>query len=140
MTLMKWDPFRDLMNLQRQMNSTGWSGSDSFGSWAPAVDIFELGDDLVIRAEVPGVDREDIDIRVEENRLVIAGERKREAEFGEENAFRLEREFGSFTRSFLLPKTVDATCITATHRNGVLELRLPKAEVAKPRKIEINAA
>jgi HSP20 family protein len=114
--------------------------NDAFGTWAPAVDIFERGDDLVIRAEVPGVQKNEIDISVEDNRLVIKGERKREKEFDEENAYRLERSFGTFLQSFLLPKTVDAAKIVASYHSGVLEIVLPKADVAKTRKIDINAA
>ncbi len=105
----------------------------------PPVDIFERGDDLIIRAEVPGLDKNEIDISVEDNRLVIKGERKREREFNEENAYRLERAFGTFMRSFLLPKTVDSSKISASYTNGVLEITLPKAETAKPRKVQIEA-
>ena len=140
MTLMKWDPFRDLIHYHQRLTAPLTGENDSFGSWIPPVDVFENGDDLIIRAEVPGLDRKDIDIRVEDNRLVIQGERKRESEFDEEAAYRLERSFGAFTRSFLLPKTVDAGRIGAAYRDGVLEVRLPKTEVAKPRKIEISAA
>jgi len=140
MTLVRWDPFRDLLNLHQRLTAPLTGASDAFGAWIPPVDIFEKGDDLVIRAEVPGLSRKDIDIRVEDNRLVIQGERTREAEFDEEHAYRLERSFGAFTRSFLLPKTVDAGRIGASYRDGVLEVRLPKTEVAKPRKVEIAAS
>ena len=129
MTLVRWDPFRALA-----------AANDAFGSWIPPVDIFEQGDDLVLRAEVPGVGRKDIDIRVEDNRLVIQGQRTREAGFDEESAYRLERAYGTFTRSFLLPETVDAGRIHAGYRDGVLEVRLPKTEAARPRKIEISAS
>ena len=135
MTLVKWDPLRDLMNLQRRLVA-----EDSYGTWAPVVDIFEKGDDLVISAEVPGLERDEIDIRVENNTLVLRGERKRESELDEKDAYRLERSFGAFTRSFTLPKTVDASRITASYKNGVLEIKLPKAEEAKPRQIEIKVA
>ena len=140
MTLVKWDPFRDLANLHQRMSNQIGGTSDAYGSWAPPVDIFEKGDDLVIRAELPGVDKKEIDISVEDNRLVIQGERNREQEFDENNAYRLERTFGSFVRSFMLPKTVDASKISATYLNGVLEITLPKAEAAKPRKVKIEAA
>ncbi len=106
----------------------------------PAVDIVEQGDDLVIRAELPGVARDDIEVRVEDNTLVLSGERKREKECDEEQAYRVERSYGSFVRSFRLPKTVDAAKIAASYQNGVLEVRLPKAEEARPRRIQINAA
>ena len=140
MTLIKWDPFRDLMNLHSR---AGWpfsSTDDSWGSWAPLVDVFEKGDDLVIRAEIPGVTKEDIDVQVEGNSLVLRGERKREKEFNEDDAYRLERAYGNFVRSFHLPKTVDATRIAATYTNGVLEITLPKAESSKPKKVDIKVA
>ena len=140
MTLIKWDPFRDLMNLHQRPSTriTGTHNADA--TWVPPVDIFEKGDELVIRAELPGLEKSEIDISVEDNRLVIHGERVRESEFDETNAYRLERKFGSFVRSFMLSKTIDATRIAAGYLNGVLEIKLPKAEAAKPRKIEIAAA
>lgn len=140
MTLVKWDPFRDLANLHQRMSTQLGGTHDAYGTWAPPVDIFEKGDDLVIRAELPGVDKKEIDINVEDNRLMIQGERTRDSEFDEKSAYRLERTFGSFVRSFMLPKTVDASKISATYVNGVLEIALPKAEAAKPRKVEIAAA
>lgn len=140
MTLVRWDPFRDLVNLHQRVSSQLAGTNDAYGTWVPPVDIFEKGDDLIIRAEVPGVEKNEIDISVEDNRLVIQGERSREKEFKEENAYRLERTYGTFVRSFMLPKTVDATKIAATYVNGVLEITLPKAEAAKPRKVEIQAS
>jgi len=140
MTLVKWDPFRDLVNLHQRVSNQLTGTNDAYGTWVPPVDIFEKGDELVIRAEVPGLDKKEIDISVEDNRLVIQGERQREQEFSEDNAYRLERSFGSFVRSFMLPKTVDATKIAATYINGVLEITLPKAEAAKPRRVEIAAS
>jgi len=136
MRLVRWDPFRDLMNMQRQASEV----EGSYGMWAPVVDIFESGDELVLRAEVAGLDKDDVEISVENNTLTLRGERKREPEFEEKNAYRLERTFGIFTRSFMLPKTVDSTRIGASYKNGVLELRIPKAAQAMPRKIEIKAA
>ena len=136
MTLVRWDHFRDLMNLQQHLTSRA---EDSYGTWAPVVDIFEKGDDLVICAEVPGLEQDDVDINIENNILVLRGERKRKTEFEERDAYRLERTFGVFTRSFSLPKTVDSDRISASYKNGVLELTLPKVEQAKPRKIEIRA-
>ena len=137
MTLVRWDHFRNLMNLQQQMASR----TDACcGTWAPQVDIFEKGDDLVICAELPGLEQDDVDISIENNILMLRGERKRKTEIEEKDAYRLERTFGVFTRSFALPKTVDSDRISASYKNGVLELTLPKAEEAKPRKIEIQAA
>lgn len=136
MTLVRWDPFRDFMNMQRLTSGV----ADSYGTWAPVVDIFEMGDNLVIRAEVAGLEKDDVDISVENNTLTLRGERKREMQFEEKDAHRLERSFGVFTRSFILPMTVDPARISASYKNGVLELTIPKVEHAKPRKIEIKAA
>lgn len=113
---------------------------DSFGAWAPPVDIFERQDHLVIRAEVPGVQKEDMDVRIENGVLTLHSERKQETDVTEENAHRMERLYGAFTRSFALPTTVDATKVTATYKDGVLEVTVPKAETAKPKMVEIKAA
>ena len=139
MTLVRWDPMREMLNLHARFAGAPGNGDDTYGSWAPAVDIFERGDDLVIRAEIPGVDKDDIDINVENNTLSIRGERKREEEFDEDRTYKTERVFGSFVRTFRLPRTVDSSRIAAKYVNGVLELQLPKAEEAKPRRIEIKA-
>jgi len=139
MTLVRWDPMRELLNMHARMAAVPEHGDDSYGSWAPAVDIFEKGDNLVIRAEIPGVNKDDIDINVEYNTLSIRGERKREEEYDEDRAYKTERVFGSFVRTFRLPRTVDSSLISADYTNGVLELQLPKADEAKPRRIEIKA-
>lgn len=131
MKLVRWDPFQDLLTMRRE---------GSFGAWAPPVDIFERQDHLVIRAEIAGVRKEDMDVRIENGVLTLHGERKHESEVTEANAHRLERTYGSFTRSFSLPTTVDASKVTATYRDGVLEVTVPKVETAKPKKVEINAA
>lgn len=139
MTLVRWDPFREFFGNRQSMARFG-TDEGAFGAWAPAVDIFEKNGDLMIRAELPGVDRDDIDVDVEDNKLTISGERKQEEELSEEHTYRMERFYGRFVRSFQLPKTIDATKIAASFRDGVLELRLPKAEQARPRKISIEAA
>ena len=136
MRLVKWDPFRDLFDFPIRVAST----DDSRGSWTPPVDIFENGDDLIIRAEVPGVEKDDIDVRVEDNTLTLRGERKREEELRDDNAYRRERSYGAFVRSFGLPETVDPKRIAARYRDGVLEISLPKAETSKPRKVEVKVA
>ena len=130
MTLVRWDPFRDLVSRTE----------DSFGAWAPAVDIFEKDQNLVIRAEMPGLNREDIEVGMENGVLTLKGERKREAEFNEGDAYRLERVYGTFTRSFSLPTTVDPAKIEAVYKDGVLEVTVPKLEAAKPKKVQIQAA
>ena len=139
MTLVRWDPFRELMNLRRRLGHPASEADDFYGAWAPAVDIFENGDDLVIRAEIPGVDKDDVDICVRNNSLTLRGERKREQEVNEDSAYRLERSYGNFVRSFGLPRTVDSSRISAKYSNGVLDIILPKAEEAKPKRIEIAA-
>jgi HSP20 family protein len=116
------------------------SVEDRYGDWAPPVDIFERGDDLVIRAELPGLKIEDIDIRVENGNLVLRGERKHEKETDDRKVYRLERVYGTFTRRFALPTSVDASKISAVYRIGVLEVVLPKADEAKERKVEIKVA
>jgi HSP20 family protein len=140
MTLVRWEPFRELMNLQSRLGLTASDADDFCGAWAPAVDIFEKGDDLVIRAEIPGVDKDDVDISVRNNSLTLRGERKREQEIDDRKAYRLERSYGSFVRSFTLPRSVDSTRISAKYSDGVLDIHLPKSEEAKPKKIEIATA
>jgi HSP20 family protein len=128
------------MNLHRRLGSSASDSDDFYGAWAPAVDIFENGDDLVIRAEIPGVEKDDVDISVRNNSLTLRGERKREQEINDDNAYRLERSYGNFVRSFTLPRTVDSSRISAKYSNGVLDIILPKAEEAKPKRIEIATA
>lgn len=145
MKLVRWDPFQELAALSSRYNRSldnpfPANTEDSFGAWVPPVDIFERQDHLVIRAEVPGLNREDMDVRIENGVLTLHGERKRETEVSEDNAFRMERIYGAFTRSFSLPTTVDATKVAATYKDGVLEISVPKVETAKPKKVEIRAA
>jgi len=136
MRLVHWDPFQDLFPMSRRFQPL--AGAES--AWSPAVDILEKGDNLVIRAEVPGIERDAIDVKVEDNTLILSGERVRETEEEGSQAYRRERVYGSFVRSFNLPKTVDAARITAHYKNGVLEITVPKAEEAKPRKIDVKVA
>ena len=136
MRLVHWDPFQDLFPRNRRLQP--FVGAES--AWTPAVDILEKGDDLVIRAEVPGIERDAIEVKLEDNTLILSGERVRETEADDTRAYRRERVYGSFVRSFRLPKTVDATRISATYKNGILEITIPKAEEAKPRKIDIKVA
>jgi HSP20 family protein len=149
MKLVRWDPFQQLVAMRNRLNPTlndpytdpyTPRTEDSFGAWAPPVDIFERQDHLVIRAEIPGVEMEDMDIRIENGVLTLHGERKQETEVQEQNAYRMERIYGMFTRSFSLPTTVDAAKVTATYKDGVLEVTVPKIETAKPKKVEIKAA
>jgi HSP20 family protein len=109
------------------------------GVWAPAVDIYETDEKLVIKVELPGLKKEDIDIEVRDNTLTLKGERKFEKEIKRENYHRVERAYGSFQRSFTLPSTVKQEAIEASFKEGILEISLPKAEEAKPKQIKIQA-
>ena len=108
------------------------------GAWAPAVDIYEKGTDVVLKAELPGLDPKDVDIRIENNVLTLKGERKIEDEIKQENYHRVERAYGGFTRSFTLPSTVDTTNVKADYKDGVLRITLPKREEAKPKQIQVD--
>jgi HSP20 family protein len=143
--LTRWDPFREFSTLQDRMNRLF---QDSFGqgreealttsSFAPAVDVYEDEHSITLKIEVPGIDEKDIDIRVENNLLTVHGERKFEKEEKEENYRRVERQYGSFTRSFNLPTTVDAENISADYDRGVLKVKLVKKAEAKPKQIKVN--
>ena len=148
MAMTRFDPFRDLAVLQDRMNrlfneSYGPRQSDDLmnrGSWTPAVDIYEVDGALVLKAELPDMRREDIDVSVENNTLTIRGERKLDNDIKQENFHRIERAYGNFVRQFSLPATVDATKIGAEYRNGVLSVKLPVREEAKPRTINVEVA
>jgi HSP20 family protein len=145
MKLVRWDPLREFLAVSNRLNRTIddpfiQGPEDSFGAWAPPVDIFERQDHLVIRAEIPGVQKEDMDVRIENGVLTLHGERKEETEVKNVNAHLTERVYGSFTRSFSLPTTVDSSKITAVYKDGVLEVTVPKIETAKPKKVEIKVA
>jgi HSP20 family protein len=142
--LNRWEPFRGAAALQEQVNSLfgnvlEHSGEESnLTSWAPAVDIYETEHELVVKADLPEIDPKDLDIRVENNILTIRGERKFEKKVNEENYLRVERAYGSFSRSFSLANTVNAEAIKADYQNGVLTLTIPKREEAKPKQIKVN--
>jgi HSP20 family protein len=149
MAMTRFDPFRDLAVLQDRMNrlfndTTGYRGREddlmNRGTWTPAVDIYEVEGSLVLKAELPDMRREDIDVTVENNTLTIRGERKLDHEIKQENFHRIERAYGGFVRSFSLPPTVDATKIGAEYKNGVLTVKLPMREEAKPRTINVEVA
>lgn len=146
MTIVRWDPFRELVSLSnrldRVLSEAPRFGRDteSYGNWIPPVDIFEKNDELVLRAELPGMDREDIDLRVENGVLTLTGERGQDAAVTEESAHRRERVYGSFSRSFTLPASVDAGKIAASYKDGILEVVLPKSEASKPKRVEIRVA
>jgi HSP20 family protein len=145
MKLVRWDPLQEFLAMSNRFNRPindpyAQRTEDSFGAWAPPVDIFERQDQLVIRAEVPGVHKEDMDVRIENGVLTLHGERKEEKETKEVNVHLMERVCGSFTRSFSLPTTVDPTRVSAVYKDGVLEVTVPKVETAKPKRVEIKVA
>jgi len=146
MSIVRYDPFRDLRSLQEEVNRlfTG-NMARSFdeegiarGSWSPSVDIFENKEHIVLEAELPGMKREDFDLSVENNVITLRGERHFEKKDETDNCHRVERAYGSFTRSFTLPNTVTAEGATAEYTNGVLRVTLPKREETKARRIEIK--
>jgi len=147
-TIARLEPFRGLSSLQDQFNRLfnesfrTHSEESALTSWAPAVDIYETPNELVVKADMPDVNEKDIDVRVENNLLTIRGERKFEKSVSEENFLRVERTYGSFSRSFSLPNTANAETIAAEYKNGVLTVTLPKREESKPRqvKVTVNAA
>jgi HSP20 family protein len=146
MNIVRFDPFREMAVLQDRMNRVFGDLGRHFdddvrtrGAWVPAVDIFENGNhELVLKAELPDLSREDIDLRVENNTLTISGEKKMDDAVKQQQYHRIERTFGSFSRTFTLPPTVDANRINAEYRNGVLTVTLPLREEAKPRQIQVQ--
>jgi HSP20 family protein len=145
MSIVRYDPFRDLRSLQDEVNrlfSTNLSrvfGDEGIarGAWNPNVDIYENKDQIVIEAELPGMNREDFDLSFENNVITLRGERRFEKKDETDNYHRVERSYGSFTRSFTLPPTVSGDGVTAEYRNGVLRITLPKREEVKARRIEV---
>ena len=141
----RWEqPFRGAATLQEQINrmfgeGVGHAGEESnLTPWAPAVDIYETENELVVKADLPDVDPQNLDIRVENNILTIRGERKFESKVNEDNYLRIERAYGSFSRSFSLANSVNSDAIKADYQNGVLTLSLPKREEAKPKQIKVT--
>jgi HSP20 family protein len=142
--LTRWEPSRGVSTLQDQINRIfnhtfqRAEGAASLSAWTPAVDIYETEHELVVKADLPEVDPQDLDIRVENNILTIRGERKFEHKVNEDNYLRVERSYGSFARSFTLANTVNPEAIKADYQNGVLTLGIPKREEAKPKQIKVN--
>src|SRR5688572_17466255 len=146
MTITRFDPFRELTTLHRMNRLFGdvYLRDEDIaqrGSWVPPVDIFETpGRDLVIKVELPDVNREDVAVTVENNTLTLSGEKKLPADVKEDQFRRVERRYGTFSRSFTLPYTVDAGKVSAEFKNGVLTVKLPFKEEAKPRTINVEVA
>lgn len=148
MTLVRLNPVRDMLAMRNEMNRWakqlfrgGNGGNEGWwtGSWMPAVDMYESDEALMLKAELPGFSKDDVHVEIKDNLLTLKGERKRETDVKEEQYHRVERSSGSFRRSFVLPVLVDANKAEATFKDGMLELKLPKAEAAKPKRIGISA-
>jgi HSP20 family protein len=152
MAIVRWEPFRDLVSIQERMNrlfdeafrGVARTGADEDwalgGAWAPAVDIYEQNGNIVLKAELPGVDPKDVEVRLENNVLTLSGERRFDNEVKRESYHRIERAYGSFTRSFTLPSVVDQEKIKAEYKDGVLRVTLPKKEEARPKQISISVS
>ena len=152
MTLLtRWEPFRDLATIQDRMNRMNRLFREAYSpeepeealtttSFAPPVDIYEDEHNITLKLEVPGIDEKDIDVRVENTTLTVHGERKIEKEEKEENFRRVERQYGSFTRSFTLPSSVDSAQVSADYDKGVLKIKLAKKAEAKPEQIKVNVS
>ena len=145
MAISRWYPIREVASLQDRVNSlfqdfAGDNQAVTAAAFAPAVDVYENGEKVVLKLDVPGIKEEDLDIRVENQTLSVRGERKFEKEEKEENFHRIERRYGSFFRSFSLPTTVDTENVDASYNAGVLKLELKKKASAQPRQIKVSSA
>ncbi len=145
MAATRWDPFRELLTLQerldkmyRDIERTRREEDFVSSAWTPPVDIFEMGEKFILKLEIPEVDKESIDIKINENELTIKGERKLEPGIEPDSYHRMERGYGTFTRSFSLTKTIDSAKIKAAIKDGILRIELPKKEEVKPKQIKIE--
>src|ERR1700733_12707519 len=146
--LTRWEPFREFSTLQDRINrvfresysEAGRDESLATSTFAPPVDVYEDEHNITLKIEVPGIEEKDIDVRIENNTLTVHGERKFEKEEKEENYRRVERQYGSFTRSFTLPSTVNTETVSANYDKGILKISLAKKAEAKPKQIKINVA
>jgi HSP20 family protein len=146
MTIVRWEPLRELNTLQTEMNrlfntvfdSPSGASGNVLRRWMPAMDLVESGEEFVLRADLPGMSEEDVNIEFEDGTLTVSGERKAEHQEEKEGYHRVERSFGAFSRSLTLPQGIDPEAVTASFDRGVLEIRIPKPEQRKPRKISIT--
>ena len=146
MAIVRWEPLREFSTLQNEMNrlfntvfdTPAPAGNGGLRRWLPAMDLVESGDHFVLRADLPGLSEEDVNIEVEDRVLTISGERKAEHQVDKDGFHRIERAFGTFSRSLTLPEGIDAEAVQATFDRGVLEVSIPKPEERKPRKIAIG--
>jgi HSP20 family protein len=147
MAIVRWEPLREFSTLQNEMNRlfntvfdtpTGGGNGNTLRRWMPAMDLVETDDHFVLRADLPGLSESDVNIEVEDRVLTISGERKAEHELSKEGYHRVERAFGTFSRALTLPEGIDPDAVAATFDRGVLEVRIPKPEERKPRKVTIG--
>ncbi|OFW25956.1 MAG: molecular chaperone [Acidobacteria bacterium RIFCSPLOWO2_02_FULL_59_13] len=145
-SMIRWEPFRELATLRDRMDrlfdqySRGWGADEGLTTslWNPPVDVYETNESIVIKADLPEVAPNDVDIAVQGNTLTVRGERKRESEIHEKDYHRVERSYGTFARSFTLPATIDADKIEANFSQGVLKINLPKREESKPKQVKVK--
>ena len=149
MTIVRWEPLRELGSLQSEMNRlfntvfdqpAGGHANGGVRRWIPAMDLVETADHFVLRADLPGMSEEDLKIEIEDSVLTISGERKAEHQDEQQGFYRVERAFGAFSRSLTMPKGIDADAVSAGFDRGVLEVRIPKPEQSKPRRVEISTS
>jgi HSP20 family protein len=145
MTVVKWEPFRDLMAMQDRMTrlidetlSRIWKEEVTRGVWSPPVDILERGNEVVLKIDLPEVSQNEIDIRVEENTLIIQGERRFTKDTPDENYIQIERPYGTFRRTFSIPRTIDHEGIKASYKDGVLRVILPRRPETQPKQIAVE--
>jgi len=145
MTLVKWEPFRDLMTMQDRMTrlidetlSRIWKEEVRQGVWSPPVDVLERGNEVILKVDLPEVNQDEIDIRAEEGTLIIQGERKFIKESSEENYIQIERPYGTFRRTFTIPRTIDQEGIKASYKDGVLRVVLPRKQEIQPKQIMVE--
>jgi HSP20 family protein len=145
MTMVKWEPFRDLMAMQDRMTrlidetlSRIWKEEVTRGVWSPPVDILERGNEVVLKIDLPEVSQNEIDIRVEENTLIIQGERRFTKDTPDENYIQIERPYGTFRRTFSIPRTIDHEGIKASYKDGVLRVILPRRPETQPKQIAVE--
>ena len=147
MAIVRWEPLRELTTLQNEMNRlfssafdapTGGNGGATMRRWMPAMDLVETDEYFVLTADLPGLTENDVNIEVDDRVLTVSGDRKAKHESSKDGYHRVERAFGTFSRSLTLPKGVNAEAVEAAFEHGVLEIRIPKPEQPKPRKISIS--
>lgn len=143
--LMGWSPVREIARLEKEMEDVfgrlpAWPWGDRSPGWAPAVDMIDQKDELLLRADLPGLDEKDIEVTMQDGTITIRGERKEEKEEKKEDYYCCERSYGAFARTLMLPMNIDPDKVKATFSKGVLEIHLPKAKEAKGKKVEVKAA